>query len=61
MEKISEEGAMVLVISYKDDVEISINGVRIKLPEGDTRLIKKLLYHMEENINIRKDIIFTKR
>jgi len=38
--KFNEEGAPVLVISYKDDVEISINGVRIKLPEGDTRLIK---------------------
>jgi antitoxin component YwqK of YwqJK toxin-antitoxin module len=38
--KFSEDGAPVLVISYKDDVEISINGVRIKLPESDTRLIK---------------------
>jgi len=38
--KFSEEGTPVLVISYKDDVEISINGVKIKLPEGDTRLIK---------------------
>jgi uncharacterized protein len=38
--KFSEEGTQVLVISYKDDVETSINGVRIKLPEGDTRLIK---------------------
>ena len=38
--KFSEDGTPFLVISYKDDVEISINGVRIKLPEGDTRLIK---------------------
>jgi antitoxin component YwqK of YwqJK toxin-antitoxin module len=38
--KFSEDGIPVLVISYKDDVEISINGVRIKLPEGDTKLIK---------------------
>ena len=38
--KFSEDGALILLISYKDDVEISINGVRIKLPEGDTRLIK---------------------
>ena len=29
-----------LVISYKDDVEVSINGVKIKLPESDTKLIK---------------------
>jgi antitoxin component YwqK of YwqJK toxin-antitoxin module len=38
--KFNEEGIPFLVISYKDDVEISINGVRIKLPEGDTKLIK---------------------
>lgn len=38
--KYSEEGAPLLVISYKDDIEVSINGVKIKLPEGDTRLIK---------------------
>jgi len=38
--KFDEEGIPVLVITYKDDVEISINGVRIKLPESDTKLIK---------------------
>lgn len=38
--KFDEDGTPILVISYKDDLEISINGVRIKLPEGDTRLIK---------------------
>ena len=38
--KFNEEGIPVLVIAYKDDVEISINGVRIKLPESDTKLIK---------------------
>ncbi len=38
--KFDEEGNPVLVITYKDDVEISINGVRIKLPESDTKLIK---------------------
>jgi antitoxin component YwqK of YwqJK toxin-antitoxin module len=38
--KFNEDGIPFLVISYKDDVEISINGVRIKLPEGDTKLIK---------------------
>jgi uncharacterized protein len=38
--KFDETGLPVLVISYKDDVEISINGVRIKLPEGETKLIK---------------------
>jgi hypothetical protein len=31
---------LVLVITYKDDTEININGVKIKLPESDTRLIK---------------------
>jgi antitoxin component YwqK of YwqJK toxin-antitoxin module len=38
--KFSEEGIPILVISYKDDMEISINGVKIKLPESDTKLIK---------------------
>ena len=38
--KFNEAGTIILVISYKDDIEISINGVRIKLPEGDSRLIK---------------------
>jgi len=38
--KFSEEGIAFLVISYKDDSEVSINGVRIKLPESETKLIK---------------------
>ena len=38
--KYNEEGIPFLVITYKNDVEISINGVRIKLPESDTKLIK---------------------
>jgi antitoxin component YwqK of YwqJK toxin-antitoxin module len=38
--KFDEEGLPFLVISYKDDVETSINGVKIKLPEGETKLIK---------------------
>jgi antitoxin component YwqK of YwqJK toxin-antitoxin module len=38
--KFSEEGMIEIVIAYKHDVEVSINGVRIKLPESDTRLIK---------------------
>jgi antitoxin component YwqK of YwqJK toxin-antitoxin module len=38
--KFDETGLPVLVISYKDDVEISINGVKIKLPEGESKLIK---------------------
>lgn len=38
--KFNEEGILVLVITYKNDIEISINGVKIKLPESDTRLIK---------------------
>jgi antitoxin component YwqK of YwqJK toxin-antitoxin module len=38
--KFDEEGAPVLAITYKDDVEISINGVKIGLPESDTKLIK---------------------
>ena len=31
---------LLLVIAYKNDVEVSINGVKIKLPESDTKLIK---------------------
>jgi len=38
--KYNEEGVPVLVIAYKNDAEISINGVRIKLPESDIKLIK---------------------
>jgi antitoxin component YwqK of YwqJK toxin-antitoxin module len=38
--KFDEEGVPELVITYKDDVEISINGVKINLPESDTKLIK---------------------
>lgn len=38
--KFNEEGVAVLTITYKDDTEISINGVKINLPESDTKLIK---------------------
>jgi uncharacterized protein len=38
--KYNDDGVQFLVISYKDDVEVSINGVKIKLPEGDSKLIK---------------------
>jgi antitoxin component YwqK of YwqJK toxin-antitoxin module len=38
--KFDEEGSPVLTITYKDDVETSINGVKINLPESDTKLIK---------------------
>jgi antitoxin component YwqK of YwqJK toxin-antitoxin module len=38
--KYDEEGATILTIAYKDDNEISINGVKINLPESDTKLIK---------------------
>jgi antitoxin component YwqK of YwqJK toxin-antitoxin module len=38
--KYSEEGDLIITIAYRDDVEISINGVKIKLPESDVKLIK---------------------
>lgn len=38
--KYDEEGNLILSVTYKNDVEISINGVKIKLPESDVRLIK---------------------
>lgn len=38
--KYDEEGIVTLSITYKDDVETSINGVKINLPESDIKLIK---------------------
>jgi uncharacterized protein len=38
--KYDENGVLQLTVTYKDDVEYSINGVRIKLPESDVKLIK---------------------
>jgi antitoxin component YwqK of YwqJK toxin-antitoxin module len=38
--KFSEEGMPLVIIAYKNDTEISINGVKIKLPENDPRVIK---------------------
>jgi len=39
-QKFDIEGVPYLTISYRDDVEVSINGIKINLPESDTRLIK---------------------
>jgi len=38
--KYTEEGILFLAITYKSDIETSINGVKIKLPESDAKLIK---------------------
>jgi antitoxin component YwqK of YwqJK toxin-antitoxin module len=38
--KYDEDGTLLLTVTYKNDVEISINGVKIKLPESDVKLIK---------------------
>lgn len=38
--KYNEDGVPVLTVTYRDDVEISINGVKINLPETDVKLIK---------------------
>lgn len=38
--KYDEEGMIFLTITYRDDVETSINGVKINLPESDVRVIK---------------------
>jgi uncharacterized protein len=38
--KYDEDGRVLLSIFYKNDMEISINGVRINLPESDTKLIR---------------------
>lgn len=38
--KYDEDGNLIITIAYRNDVEISINGVKIKLPESDVKLIK---------------------
>jgi len=38
--KFDENGILLLEITYKNDIETSINSVKIKLPESDTKLIK---------------------
>ena len=38
--KYNDKGTPLLLIAYKNDMEVSINGVRIKLPESDVKLIK---------------------
>jgi len=38
--KYNDKGIPQLLIAYKNDMEVSINGVRIKLPESDVKLIK---------------------
>jgi antitoxin component YwqK of YwqJK toxin-antitoxin module len=38
--KYDEEGRVTFTVTYKDDSEVSINGVRINLPESDVKLIK---------------------
>ncbi|MDX9902679.1 MAG: toxin-antitoxin system YwqK family antitoxin [Bacteroidales bacterium] len=38
--KYSEEGEVVLSVTYRDDVETSINGVAVNLPESSVRRIK---------------------
>ncbi|MCI0474548.1 MAG: hypothetical protein L0Y76_13300 [Ignavibacteria bacterium] len=38
--KFDQEGTLILSITYKDDIEVNINGVKIKLPESDVKLIK---------------------
>ena len=35
-----KNGTILLTIAYKNDTEVSINGVKINLPQGDTKLIK---------------------
>lgn len=37
--KYYEDGTVILSITYRNDVETSINGIKIKLPENDVKLI----------------------
>lgn len=38
--KFNEEGVAIMTVTYKDDEETSINGVKINLPKSETKLIK---------------------
>mgnify|MGYP006281872019 CR=1 FL=1 len=38
--KYSEEGILEMTITYKDDAEVRINGIKINLPERDVKIIK---------------------
>ena len=38
--KYNEDGTVFLTVTYKNDTETSINGIKIKLPESDVKLIK---------------------
>ena len=38
--KYDEEGNMVMTITYKNNTELRINGIKIKLPENDVTLIR---------------------
>ncbi len=38
--KYNEDGIPVFTVTYRDDIETSINGVKINLPESDVKLIK---------------------
>jgi uncharacterized protein len=38
--KFNETGDVVLTITYRDDIEISVNGVRVNLPETTVKTIK---------------------
>ena len=38
--KYGDDGTVLIAINYRGDIEKSINGIRVKLPEGDTKLIK---------------------
>ncbi len=38
--KYSEEGSLEMTITYKNDLEVKINGIKVNLPEPDVRIIK---------------------
>jgi len=38
--KYDEDGKTILTVTYRNDTEVTINGVKIKLPESDVKLIK---------------------
>ncbi|MCK4343748.1 MAG: hypothetical protein KAX05_00560, partial [Bacteroidales bacterium] len=38
--KYNQEGNLIMTITFRNDVEYRINGIKVKLPESDVKLIK---------------------
>ena len=38
--KYDEEGILQMTITYRNDIEVRINGIKVNLPERDVKIIK---------------------